>query len=114
MRSLIPLLFARTLVAFLAFQVADTPIFCADEGPTEVSASADIHSAAPSSGLHASSGSLDGNSASCFCPCHMTFQSEAPHSLSSTPELASVDPLAYQGSPPAFPQALDHPPQNLG
>ena len=104
----------RTLVAFLAIQVADTPIFCADERPTDASAEAASHSAAPSRDLHASSGSIDGDGMTCFCPCHLTFESEASYSLASAPEPTGLNPLVYQGSPPASAQELDHPPQNLG
>ena len=114
MRPLIQVLFARTLVVFLALQVADTPVFCADERPTETGVRTDSHSAAPSGDLHASSGSIDSDSVSCFCPCHLTFESEATYSLASTTEPTAVNPVASPRTPPESPQELDHPPQNLG
>ena len=108
------MLLIRTLVAFLALQVADTPIFCSDERPTEAGVLTEPHSGGPLSDLHVSSGSIESDGVSCFCPCHLTFQSEAAYSLSSGSEPTEVNPLARQGEPLAFPQELDHPPQNLG
>ncbi|MEX0880699.1 MAG: hypothetical protein WEB59_06925 [Thermoanaerobaculia bacterium] len=114
MRRLALLILARTLAAFLAVQVADTPLFCADERPTETSASASRHAAPALSDLHAAAGSLEGDSAFCFCPCHLTFDSERSFAVVASNRTTANPSLLVPADPAAPPQSLDHPPQNLG
>ena len=112
MRSLALLVLARGLTAFLAFQVADTPLFCSDERPTEDRASAARDAATSSGVLHA--GSAERDSDSCFCPCHLTFDSENSFAMAACLRpTANRSPLV-PADPAAPPQSLDHPPQNLG
>lgn len=98
-------------MALLVLQVADTPIFCADEGPAgEMGRTA--HSAAPAGELHGEGPAVDDDS--CFCPCHLTFKSEAAYRLTSILELAGLKGRVPARTPPAASRDLDHPPQNLG
>lgn len=113
MRRLIPVLLVRALGALLALQVADTPIFCADERPAADSEGVS-HSASPAGNLQVSSDSIGDDAMTCFCPCHLTFESESGYRLASASEPTPVNPLAPTGPPPASPHELDHPPQNLG
>jgi hypothetical protein len=112
-RGLISVVLIRSLVAFLALEVADTPIFCADER-TEATTNACSLEVAPSGGLLASFSSIADDGRTCFCPCHLAFESEATHSHAAQTELSAVNPVAHPRTPPESPQELDHPPQNLG
>lgn len=112
MRQRIPTFLVRALVALLAVEVADTPIFCADERPGLENRSVS-REAAPS-GVQASAGAAGDDDASCFCPCHLTFESEDPYRLASAAEPTEIMARTPDGTPPAAPRDLDHPPQNLG
>jgi hypothetical protein len=112
-RRLAILILARSLAAFLAVQVADTPLFCPDERPVEGFANAS-HQAPASGDFHTTPESSTSDPASCFCPCHLTFDYE-----SSVAVVASTEPSEkVSDSTPTDPAAplhsLDHPPQNLG
>ncbi len=112
MRRLAILILARTLAAFLAVQVADTPLFCADERPMEAPAHASRHAAPASGDLHTMPGPTSG--AACFCPCHLTFDSERSFAFVATTRLTANLSFLLPAAPAAPPPSLDHPPQNLG
>jgi hypothetical protein len=112
-RRLIPALLVRALVVLLALEVADTPIFCADERPAPETRDAS-YSGARSGNLHVLSDSIGDDAVTCFCPCHLTFESEAEYRLASASKPTAVSPLAPSDPPPASSRAIDHPPQNLG
>jgi hypothetical protein len=104
---------ARALAAFLAVQVADTPLFCADERPMEGSANDSRHAAPSSQDIHTASGAVEGDSAACFCPCHLTFDSERLFAVVASLRPTANTSLLVPADPAALPQSLDHPPQNL-
>jgi hypothetical protein len=104
---------ARALAAFLAVQVADTPLFCADERPMEGSANDSRHAATAAGDLHTLPGSTSGDAASCFCPCHLTFDSERSFAVVASLRPTANTSLLVPADPAAPPQSLDHPPQNL-
>jgi hypothetical protein len=113
-RRLALLILARTLAAFLAVQVADTPIFCADERPGGELPSASSHATAAAGDLHTSPEAPSTDAACCFCPCHLTFDSERSVAsfAAARPTASPRFPLPAKLAAPA--QSLDHPPQNIG
>jgi hypothetical protein len=112
---LIQLGLARALAAFLALELADTPIFCADERPGETSGIVLSHAAPSSVVLDAATiDSAQSDSATCFCPCHLAFESESPVALLSSEEPRGRAFLLSTADPTATSRPLDHPPQNLG
>jgi hypothetical protein len=109
------LMLVRVLAGFLAVEVADTPIFCADERPLEISGAASSSAATPSGDLQVACGDFGPKaSADCFCPCHMSFSSEASFALRSVFDSTENAASRARPGPLAPSRKLDHPPQNLG
>jgi hypothetical protein len=101
----------RVLVVFLALEVADTPLFCADEQPADAHASLSL---ANDGGALRSDASHAGDASDlCFCPCHLSFESEGRFSLPSAVEPAGFLAVASSEAPTNSSRGLDHPPQNL-
>lgn len=108
------LVLGRALVAFLAAQVADTPLFCDDYQQTETPANAARHAAANSGDIHTAPDSPGGEAGWCFCPCHLTFVSERSLELVVTIRPGPNPSYLLASAPVAPSPSLDHPPQNLG
>ena len=113
MRALASVL-GKLLLLFLALQVADLPIICADERPSGEVSSPATRSADELASMELSTlGASIDDGVCCFCPCHLNFRaataSELPSSGSSIQLIVSprVRPI------PEPPRSLDHPPQNL-
>jgi hypothetical protein len=113
-RRITVLILVRVLAVFLAVQVADTPIFCADERPGGESPSAADHASAPAGDLHTTPETPSGDGACCFCPCHLTFDSERSAAFLATTGPTASPCFPLSADPVAPPQSLDHPPQNIG
>jgi len=105
--------FGRSLLLFLALAVADVPIICADERPSDEVSS---HAERPADDLAdvkvTADASLD-DGVCCFCPCHSSFRSATASPLPSS--RSSIELIAASGvrGIPGPPRSLDHPPQNL-
>jgi len=103
----------RVLVLFLALEVADTPLFCSDEQAGDAPVRL-THAQANDGGALQSAASHGGDgSALCFCPCHLSFESEGRFSLPSAVEPAGFLAVASSEAPTNSSRGLDHPPQNL-
>jgi hypothetical protein len=103
----------RILAAFLAVEVADTPLFCADERPVEDAVAA-VRDAPASGSLQSQAGSPEESPAFCFCPCHLTFDSEGAFAVRASDRFRPTTSLPGPAEPVAVPHSLDHPPRNLG
>jgi len=104
----------RLLLLFLALEVADVPIICADERPSDEISSPAVRSADDLTSVKSSTaGASIDDGVCCFCPCHLPFRaataSELPTSGSSVQVIASPRVRGIPGPP----RSLDHPPQNL-
>ena len=110
----LPSFFGRSLLLFLAVGVADVPIICADERPSDgVSCSAVRSADDLASAKLSTSGASINDGVCCFCQCHSTFRTatalELPFSGSSVERI--VPPRVKTIPGPS--RSLDHPPQNL-
>lgn len=118
MRSL-TLSFGRCLVMLLVLEFADVPITCADEwsskgttsesgqafdSPSLTADSAILSSQAPSS--------ENGGDMSCYCPCHLTFQSSSDYWVPPPSESIVLGVLPSFSRVPLISRSLEHPPQN--
>jgi hypothetical protein len=102
------------LLLFLALAVADVPLICADERPSdEISDSVVLPSDDLASVKLSAAGTSIDDGICCFCPCHSNFRtataSELPPSGPSVDRIASPRAMEIPGPP----RSLDHPPQNL-
>jgi len=113
MRALASLL-GRFLLLFLALQVADVPIICADERPSDPISSPAVR---PADDLDSAKVSTPGASIDdgvcCFCPCHSSFRSATVSQLPSSGSSVELIASPRARGIPEPPRSLDHPPQNL-
>lgn len=104
----------RFLLLFLVLGVADVPIICADERPSDEISGSVVRSADDLASARVSTpGASIDDGVCCFCPCHSSFRtasaSELPSSRSSVEVIASPRARGI----PGLPHSIDHPPQNL-
>jgi hypothetical protein len=113
MRGIVSFL-GRFLLLFLALQVADVPIICVDERPSDEISSPGVRSAGDPASLRLSTaGATIDDGVCCFCPCHLNFRpATASDLLSSGISVQLIASPLVRGIP-GPPRSLDHPPQNL-
>jgi hypothetical protein len=104
----------RLLLLFLVLAVADIPILCADERPSDEISGPVARSADDLASVKLSTPGVNiDNGVCCFCPCHSIFRpataSELPSRRCSVERIVSVRAESIPGPS----RSLDHPPQNL-
>lgn len=100
----------RSLLLFLALAVADVPIICADERPSDEASS---NAARPVDNLVSTAGASIDDGVCCFCPCHSSFRSATASLLPSSGSWAELIASPHARGIPEPLRSLDHPPQNL-